>query len=708
MRAYPLIRRKWSSEHIMAMLFVVILLYLVPRWITNPLEVPVFIAALAIALIIDAAAGFLQYKRLVCSVSAAVTTGVLQVLTPGIPLWGRLIGITAAIVLGKTVWGGTGKNILNPAIVGYLAIYLIFSASYAPITSTILLLPALVLSLPFLFIRPFASIGLMTGMALSILMVLPSTDFMTLLVNCLFFGSIVITDPVTTTRRKLPGLIVAFTVGFVPLMMKNSALNLAMSILIFNLLSYLIDDFSYKPARCLHYTGPTIKSPLKEIDYSTPALDLTAMDRADLDQTALDQTALDQKVSDRTALDQKVSDMYRTDLDRTTLDRTTLNRTAINQTVSDWTILDRTASDRTTLDRTTLNRTALDRTASDRSTINQTALHLTTAYSETCADLCNLSEGLTPEQILEKIEDREVYGCGGAAFPTAEKIRRVFESSIDKKYLIINGVECDPGLIHDKWLLFNRASDILQGIRAISSCIRFSNVILAVKDTAGLKFPGDITVHQVKNYYPAGFEKLLIKSCLGIVLPDGTIPSNAGLLVLNIQTVLMLYEAVFLGKKATEKYITVSDMKSGKAAVVKVRTGDNILKILSAVYPGKQPVFTGGGAMFAHMADETSEIEMETNFIAVSNSPRYKESLFCSGCGSCEANCPQGLRICKISELINEEKFEEVGRYNPEKCIKCGICSYICPGGRNLSARMAEAKEAVLKYDEGSQGSSLM
>jgi ferredoxin len=624
MRAYPLIRRKWSNEHIMAMLFVVILLYLVPRWVTKPSEVPAFLAALATALIIDSVAGFIKYKHVVCSVSAAVTAGVLQVITPGIPLWGRLIGIAAAIVFGKVLWSGTGKNTLNPAIVGYLAVYILFSAGYAPLTPSVLLIPALILSLPFILVRPFASIGFMAGMALSMLIISPSISLMAVLANCLFFGSIIMTDPVTTTHLKIPGLIVAFAVGFTPLLMKNPALNLALSILIFNLVSYLIDDFSYKPAKRLHYKGPLIKSTVAEMDYTLPALDLTDTDKAD----------------------------------------------------------------------------------SENDVWSETSIH-----SKSDFDYDQKLKCLTTELLLRRIEENEVFGCGGAAFPTVNKINGVLSSDADKKYLVINGVECDPGLVHDKWLLRNRTEDILRGIKAVYSCINFSKVILAVKDASGLKIPDSIILHQVKDHYPAGFEKLLIESTLGQKLPEGAIPSNEGILVLNVQTLLMIYEAVFLEKKATKKYITVSDMKVRKAINVKVRIGDNILKVLDAVYPGlvidgvncspmrpdNQPVFTGGGAMLAHMADETSKIEKETNFIAVSDIPRYKESPFCSGCGTCEAYCPQSLRICRISELVDEEKLDETSRYNPEKCIKCGICSYVCPGGRNLSARVIEAKNAVLK-----------
>jgi Na+-translocating ferredoxin:NAD+ oxidoreductase RnfD subunit len=206
MRAYPLIRRRWSNEHIMAALFAVIIFYLVPQWLENPVEFPAFLAVLVLSLLMDGIAGFIKYKRLVCSVSAAVTAGIFQVITPGIPFWGRLIGIAAAIIMGKQLWGGTGKNTLNPAIVGYWVVCIIFGPKIAPIEPSMALIPALLLSLPFILFRPFASIGLIGGMALAMLTGGSFAD-MTVLVNSIFFGCLVITDPVTVTPLKTAGLI---------------------------------------------------------------------------------------------------------------------------------------------------------------------------------------------------------------------------------------------------------------------------------------------------------------------------------------------------------------------------------------------------------------------------------------------------------------------------------------------------------------------
>ena len=42
---------------------------------------------------------------------------------PDLPLWQAAMGITFGIVIGKEVFGGTGKNFLNPALTGRAFLY---------------------------------------------------------------------------------------------------------------------------------------------------------------------------------------------------------------------------------------------------------------------------------------------------------------------------------------------------------------------------------------------------------------------------------------------------------------------------------------------------------------------------------------------------------------------------------------------------------
>lgn len=67
------------------------------------------------------------YKNQVTS--AIFVTGTLFALTlpPELPYWMGVIGIAFGVVFGKMVFGGFGKNIFNPAIVGRAFIYVNFS-----------------------------------------------------------------------------------------------------------------------------------------------------------------------------------------------------------------------------------------------------------------------------------------------------------------------------------------------------------------------------------------------------------------------------------------------------------------------------------------------------------------------------------------------------------------------------------------------------
>jgi NADH:ubiquinone oxidoreductase subunit F (NADH-binding) len=70
---------------------------------------------------------------------------------------------------------------------------------------------------------------------------------------------------------------------------------------------------------------------------------------------------------------------------------------------------------------------------------------------------------LSPTDILNRIKESELFGLGGAAFPTSRKLQTLLASK-EEKYFIINGVECDPGLIHDAWILRNFSKEIQKGL----------------------------------------------------------------------------------------------------------------------------------------------------------------------------------------------------------------------------------------------------
>ncbi len=105
--------------------------------------VPAFLASvyffgwrsLLVMLVVNAA-GFLS-EYLFCRhyrepvTSAVFVTSALFALSlpPTLPLWMAVVGIVFGVVFGKMVFGGFGKNIFNPALVGRAFIYVNFSVN---------------------------------------------------------------------------------------------------------------------------------------------------------------------------------------------------------------------------------------------------------------------------------------------------------------------------------------------------------------------------------------------------------------------------------------------------------------------------------------------------------------------------------------------------------------------------------------------------
>ncbi len=607
MNTFPLVRTKWTNEHIMAAVFGVLALYLLPGWVERPAGFLNFLAVVLFSLFVDVTVNFIRYKRPICGVSAAVTSAILYILTPGIALWVQLLGVVAALLLGKHIWGGTGKNPINPAMTGVLLIGLLFKLQTPDFSPQLLLLPALLLSIPLIKFRPYASLGFMAGMAAA-LVLLQKFGFDSFIgYGAIFWGCLVLTDPVTISPKPLFGAAAGALVGAAAIVLTGSTVVLAAGVLLLNVICYIADTYlessTLKPS-----AGKAIDKLIRRnheplfYDLSLVGNELTPYEKA---ASSCDEIA---------AVGDEASDIDSKD-----------------------------DSDRT---------------------------------------------------ILDIIREKEVLGLGGAAFPAADKIKAVMEAAAEKKYLIINGVECDPGLIHDHWLINRNMKEICTGIKHLQSLVDFELTALAVKVGTDIK-ACEVNVVKVPDYYPVGSERNLIKHVLGKELLVSDLPAQEGILVLNVQTVYAVYEALCKNKKADTRLITVADLKTKTDYIVRVRLGTRLSGTLEKLPLAKGNIFIGGGAMQCRNASEEDVIDKNTNFIAIADFPRYKESVLCSNCGFCTASCPMGLRVNRISALVDKGKPEAARKYEPEKCLQCGNCSRVCLAGKNLSMRVKNAKALV-------------
>lgn len=73
-------------------------------------------------------------------------------------------------------------------------------------------------------------------------------------------------------------------------------------------------------------------------------------------------------------------------------------------------------------------------------------------------------EGMTQEAVIKEVLDSGIRGRGGGGFPTGMKWRFAFQNKADKKYVICNADEGDPGAFMDRSLLEGDPHAVLEGM----------------------------------------------------------------------------------------------------------------------------------------------------------------------------------------------------------------------------------------------------
>jgi len=72
--------------------------------------------------------------------------------------------------------------------------------------------------------------------------------------------------------------------------------------------------------------------------------------------------------------------------------------------------------------------------------------------------------GMTPEQVLEEVKESKLRGRGGGGFPAGAKWEGSRKAPGEKKYVIVNADEGDPGAYMDRALLEGNPHAVLEGL----------------------------------------------------------------------------------------------------------------------------------------------------------------------------------------------------------------------------------------------------
>ncbi|GGY68891.1 electron transport complex subunit C [Cellvibrio zantedeschiae] len=315
--------------------------------------------------------------------------------------------------------------------------------------------------------------------------------------------------------------------------------------------------------------------------------------------------------------------------------------------------------------------------------------------TEACEDFT----ALDPLRLLDKIRAAGVIGLGGAGFPTSVKLNIKSTQKIDT--LIINGAECEPYITADDMLMQARADDIIAGSFLLAHILHNpKRLVIAVEDNkpkaiAALqtalknyveKNPGSsIEIIGVPTKYPSGGAKQLIQIITGHEIPHGHHSADINASCVNVGTAAAAWRAVHFGEPLTSRITTVVGESLDTQRNIDVLIGTPIDYVLKhhGFNPAKASrVIMGGSMMGFTLHDLRAPVIKTTNCILA---PTKKEAPIpppaqaCIRCGLCSEVCPASLLPQQLFWYAQAEDTDRLQAHNLFDCIECGACSYVCP-----------------------------
>ena len=296
-----------------------------------------------------------------------------------------------------------------------------------------------------------------------------------------------------------------------------------------------------------------------------------------------------------------------------------------------------------------------------------------------------------------------LVGLGGAGFPTAVKLAPKNLDEIDT--LVINGAECEPYITSDNRCLIEDTHFILGGIKAVMKYLDIKKCIIGIEGNKpqaiakmkdAIDMPG-VEVKELPCRYPQGAEKVLIENCTGREVPFPGLPSDVGVIVMNVTSVAFVGKYLETGMPLTTKRLTVDGDIVKEPKNVEVLIGTPIQELLDfcgglTAQPGK--VLYGGPMMGTCVADLSQPILKNNNAVLAFSEKlaRLPKKTNCIHCGRCVNACPLGLAAKDIVKAYDNGNVELLQELNADLCMSCGTCSFVCPAKRPLAPSIALAK----------------
>ncbi len=301
----------------------------------------------------------------------------------------------------------------------------------------------------------------------------------------------------------------------------------------------------------------------------------------------------------------------------------------------------------------------------------------------------------------EFLDSIGLVGMGGSQFPAARKLA----ASTDVDTVVINAVECEPGITIDKAVLLHHSEYVRAGAEASAFACGAQRIVIAIARNRNLskRLSALYTFDQVvmPQGYPGGAERLIVKKLTGRMLPAGIFPGQVGVLVQNVVSIRAIGRALIDGIRAVERPLTVAVPKHGIHHDLIVPVGMSLGDVVVAcgiTFDEENDQLIAGGLMMGKASIPSTKVTKgTTSIMIVPKSNLSCTESNCINCGACNVACPLGLHPIGMVKPVRGgcDSLTESVTTQLKECFLCGACAAVCPAHIPLVKHIKEGKSCV-------------
>lgn len=320
--------------------------------------------------------------------------------------------------------------------------------------------------------------------------------------------------------------------------------------------------------------------------------------------------------------------------------------------------------------------------------IDNSIQSISEAENATVSVDCNIDK-MNYEEVLKNIKEFALVDNKGTELVSKYEAKNF-------KSIVVKAFDINPNINGYGVIAGAKKEELELGLKVIKALFKDATIKFAIDGsdkniTSVVSSLGQVV--KVKNTLDFYNDKLSVKVF-------GKEVSNEEVLIEDLLTLVYIGKAFKNGELNKEVYLTVYGGAVEGNKVVSVNAGTSLNDIFTSLNGNAEllkKVIVGGSlnGQGQYNLDTTVNISMRGILFLTEKDSPTQEEITCFRCSKCLRVCPEGLNPIKLKELWNRKEKDEFLKFGGEKCIECGLCSYVCPANIEIAQAIKTGKTFI-------------